>query len=107
MIARLRIAQREGRDLRTTGIVIAEVWRDSGGRQANLARLLRSVEIRAVDDRLGREAGGLLGRTGAGSAADATVVAVATSGDVIVTGDVDHIGRLVDASRSGVLVVGC
>ena len=40
MIARLRAAQRDGLELRTTGIVIAQVWRDPGGRQAILAQLL-------------------------------------------------------------------
>ncbi len=66
MAARLRAAQSGGRDLRTTGAVVAQVWRDPTGRQANLSRLLRAVDVRPVDDRLGRHAGVLLGRAAAG-----------------------------------------
>jgi hypothetical protein len=46
MIARLRVAHSLGLELRTTGIVVAEVWRDGSGRQSNLARLLKSVDVR-------------------------------------------------------------
>jgi hypothetical protein len=62
MAARLRVAHRAGLDLRSTGVVVTQVWRDPVGRQANLARLLKAVDVKAVDERLGREAGVLLGR---------------------------------------------
>lgn len=55
MVARLRVAQRAGLELRSTGVVVTQVWRDPAGRQANLARLLKSVDVKAVDQRLGRE----------------------------------------------------
>lgn len=64
MMARLRVAQSAGMELRTTGIVVAQVWRDPAGRQANLARLLEAVDVEAVDDHLGRQAGVLLGQAG-------------------------------------------
>jgi len=64
MMARLRVTQSAGIKLRTTGIVIAQVWRDPAGRQANLARLLEAVDVEAVDDHLGRQAGVLLGQAG-------------------------------------------
>ena len=107
MVARLRIAQTSGLDLRTTGAVVAQVWRDPGGRQANLARLLRAVDVIPVDDRLGREAGVLLGRAGAGDAVDATVAAIAARGDRVLTSDPDDIARLVGASGRAVGVVRC
>lgn len=107
MAARLRIAQREGFDLRTTGIVIAEAWRDAGGRQVELARLLKAVDVTAVGDRLGRDAGALLGKVGAGDAPDATVVAAAASGDRILTSDPGDIGALVTASGRSIVVVPC
>lgn len=107
MLARLEIAQVNGIDLCTTGVVVAEVWRDPAGRQARLARLLRSVDVRAVDDRLGRQAGLLLGKAAARDPADATVVAVAASGDRIVTSDPQDIRRLVSASGRSVEVVAC
>jgi len=53
--------------------VVAEVWRDAARRQANLARLLKSVDVHAVDRQLGKEAGVILGRSGVNDAVDATV----------------------------------
>jgi hypothetical protein len=107
MVARLRMAEREGLELRSTGVVVAQVWRDASGRQAELARLLKSVDVRAVDQRLGREAGMLLGRAGADDAVDASVVAVSASGDRIVTSDPDDIRTLVSASGRSTFVVPC
>ncbi len=107
MAARLRVAERDGIDLRTTGVVLAEVWRDAAGRQASLARLLKAIDVRAVDERIGREAGMLLGKAGATDAADATVVAVAASGDRILTGDPGDLGRLAAAAGRSLRVVPC
>jgi hypothetical protein len=107
MIARLRVAHSAGLELRTTGIVVAEVWRDPSGRQSNLARLLKSLDVRAVDDRLGRTAGVLLGRAGRGQAPDATIVAIAAAGDRIVTSDSGDIERLVQATGRHIGVVAC
>lgn len=107
MVARLRAAQQAGLELRSTGVVITQVWRDPAGREANLARLLKSVDVRAVDDHLGKQAGVLLGRAGMNDAVDASVVAVAATGDRILTGDVGDIGPLADASGRSILVVAC
>jgi hypothetical protein len=107
LAASLRVAERHGWELRSTGAVIAEAWRDAGGRQARLARLLKAVDVRAVDRRLGQEAGVLLGRCDVSDAVDATVVAVAASGDRILTSDPTDVGALVSASRRAVLVVPC
>jgi hypothetical protein len=57
MIARLRVAQLRGHELRTSAIVIAQVWRSPGGKQAGVARLLRAVDVRPVDEKMGRDAG--------------------------------------------------
>ncbi|HEY5245660.1 MAG TPA: hypothetical protein VIJ60_08335 [Acidimicrobiales bacterium] len=107
MVARLRVAERSGIELRSNGVVVAQVWRDPTGRQAVLARLLRSVDIKAVDQHLGREAGVFLGRADASDAVDATVVAVASPGDRIVTSDPADVRALVAASGLPVLVVPC
>jgi hypothetical protein len=107
MLARLRRAQQAGLALRSNGAVIAQVWRDPGGRQANLARLLKSVEVLAVDQGLGREAGVLRGRAGTQDAIDASVVAIATSGDRILTSDAGDIRPLVEAAGRSILVVPC
>ncbi len=107
MAARLRVAERSGLGLRSTGAVIAEAWRDAAGRQANLARVLKSVDVRAVDRQLGKEAGVLLGKSGVKGAVDATVVAVAKTGDRILTSDPADIQKLVSSSRRSILVVPC
>ncbi|HXC23305.1 MAG TPA: hypothetical protein VNU28_01860 [Solirubrobacteraceae bacterium] len=105
--AKLRAAEQSGIDLRSTGVVIAEVWRDERGRQASLARLLKGVDVQPVDQRLGQDAGALLGRAGAKDPVDATVVAIAATGDRILTSDPGDIRRLVAASRRAIHVVGC
>ena len=106
-VLRLRRAQQEGLALRSTGIVVAQVWRDAGGRQADLVRLLRAVDVRAVDERLGREAGALLGRNGGGDPIEASVVAIAAVGDRILTSDPEDVSRLVAATERAILVVPC
>jgi hypothetical protein len=107
MAAKLRVAQRSGLGLRSTGVVIAEAWRDAGGRQAGLARLLKAVDVKAVDQRLGQEAGVLLGKAGVTNDVDATVVAIAATGDCVLTSDPADIRRLVSASRHAIHVVRC
>lgn len=94
MVARLRVAQRHGLDLLTTAAVIGQGWRGPGGRQANLARFLTSVDVRAVTQVDGRRAGELLGAAGRDDVVDALVVLLAERGDRIMTsdpGDIDHL----------------
>lgn len=101
------MAQQAGLELRSTGVVITQVWREPSGRQANLVRLLKSVDVKAVDEHLGREAGVLLGQAGTKDAVDASVVAVSATGDRILTGDAGDIRPLVAASQRSTLVVSC
>jgi hypothetical protein len=65
------------------------------------------VDVKAVDEHLGRQAGVLLGRAGTEDAVDASVVAVSATGDRIVTNDPGDIRRLVSASEHSILVVAC
>jgi len=104
--ARLEAARRRGLDLRTTAIVLAQVWRD-GARQANLARLLKGTEVVAVDEQLGREAGALLARSGTDDPIDATVVIVAAPGDRVLTSDPGDIRLLADAGNRTLMVIAC
>lgn len=107
LIARLRVAQQHGVELRSTAIVVAQVWRDTQGRQAQLARLLRGVDVRPVNDQAGRAAGVLLGRADTTDPIDATLVLTANSGDRIITSDPDDIGHLVNAAGRVVAVIPC
>jgi hypothetical protein len=58
-----------------------------------------------VDDRLGREAGVLLGRAGGGEAVDATVAVISSTGDRLLTSDPGDLSQLVAASGRSVVVV--
>lgn len=104
MIARLEAAEQAGTGLRSTAIVVAQVWRDPAGRQA---RLLHAVDIRAVDDQLARDAGVLMGRAGTSDPIDATVALVAEGGDHILTSDPNDLRHLVDTAGIHAGVVAC
>ncbi len=105
MIARLREAHRQGRPFRTSAIVFAQIWR--GPRQANVARLLRSVDVLPADERVGREAGALLAKTHTVDPVDAALVLTAQNADHIITSDPIDIAVLVSAYGRRVAVVRC
>ena len=107
MVARLRVEQQRGIELRTSAIVIAQVWRDPKGSQAGLARLLHAVDMRPIDERLAREAGILIGRAGTSDPIDATVVLAASHGDRIVTSDPRDLRHLAAIARKRVAVIPC
>ena len=107
LLSTLAIAQRDGVDLRTSAIVLGQVWRGGTGRQAALARLLAGVEVLPVDALLGQATGVLTGRAGTNDPIDAAVVLAAMPGDVILTSDPVDIAHLVKQAGSGVMVVGC
>jgi hypothetical protein len=107
MVARLRAAQRHGLELRSNAMVIAQVWRDRHGRQANLSRLLRAVDVRAVTPQDGRDAGALQAAAGTADPIDATVVLLAAPGDRILTSDVGDLTRLAEAAGNRPVIAGC
>jgi hypothetical protein len=107
MIARLRVAEKAGLELRSNAMLVAQDWRDRLGRQVNLARLLRAVDVRAVRHEDGRAAGVLLAAAGTADAIDATVVLLAAPGDRIVTSDPDDLTRLAAAAASRAAIIGC
>ena len=107
MMARLRVAQLHGYDLRTCAIVIAQVWRSPTGKQARLAALLKAVDVHFVDEQMGREAGVLQAKAGTDDPIDATVVLVARPGDHILTSDTDDIEHLAANCGKRVTVISC
>lgn len=84
-------------------MVVAQVWRD----QPNLARLLGAVDVRAVSQRDGRDAGVLQAMAGTAGAIDATVVLLAVPGDRILTSDPGDISLLATAAENRAVVVAC
>jgi hypothetical protein len=97
MWRRLKSAQLSGEPAVTHGGVLGQVWR-GGPSQARLAQALRGVDVRSLDDRLGRAAGELLALTGLSDVIDAAVVLLSADGDEIVTADRDDFAHLVAAS---------
>jgi hypothetical protein len=76
------------------GGIVGQAWRGGGPRQALLARALEGIEIRPLDENLGRAAGDLLARSGSADVIDAALVLLADDGDDIVTSDPEDIEPL-------------
>ena len=88
-------------------MVVAQVWRDRHGRQVNLARLLRAVDVRAVGQRDGLDAGVLQAAADTANAIDATVVLLAAPGDRILTSDPGDMTLLAAAAENRAVIVAC
>jgi hypothetical protein len=84
--ARLRVLQREAVPILTSAGAVAQVWRD-GTRQANLARVLRGVDITALDDAAAKKVGELLKANRTADVVDAHVVLLVHPQDRIFTSD--------------------
>jgi hypothetical protein len=98
MWRRLKAAHRAGQIPRSHGGVVGQVWRGRGPRQAQLARALAAIDVRPLDDALGRAAGELLSVAKQHDVIDAALVLLATDGDEIVTSDLDDLEPLALAS---------
>jgi hypothetical protein len=97
MWVRLKRAQSLGEIPVTNAAVLGQVWR-GGPRQARLSQALPGIDVRSIDDQLGKAAGELLGATGQSDLVDATLVLLAQDGDNIVTSDLDDLRPLATAS---------
>lgn len=93
--ALLLVAQQERISVRTSSAVVGQVWRD-GARQANLARVLAGVEIVALDPPAGRRIGELLAAAKTADVVDGHIALLVESGDIVLTGDVTDITRLLE-----------
>lgn len=85
-----------GRSIHVSAGVIAQTWR-GGGRQALLARLLRSAQVRIhpLDGRVAMAVGVLAARSGVADVVDCHVALVARStGSVVVTSDPEDLARI-------------
>ena len=96
MIALLQKVAKSRTSIRVPAGAVGQAWRN-GARQVMLARFLRlhEVEIRALDEPMGRAAGELCGLAGTADVIDATVVLTArATADTILTGDPEDLRRL-------------
>lgn len=97
MWVRLKAAEVAGDPPVTHAGIVGQVWR-GGPRQARLARALDGVDVRPLDEPLGRAAGTLIGATATADVIDAALVLLSVDGDDIVTGDRSDFELLVDAT---------
>jgi hypothetical protein len=105
MWVRLKAAQLEGDVPRTHGGIIGQVWRGEGPRQARLALALSGLDVRPLDDSLGRAAGELLARARRRDVIDAALVLLALDGDDIITSDPDDLEPLAQALARHVEII--
>lgn len=89
----------------THGGVVGQVWRARGPRQALLAKVLAGIDVRVLDDALGRAAGELLGRAHLSDVIDAALVLLAGDGDHILSSDPDDLATLARASGHQVEII--
>ena len=99
VLAMLRVAQQDRLPIRTSGAVVAQVWRH-GARQARLASVLRGVDVAALDDAAGRAVGELLRASSTADVVDGHVAALSRRSDTILTSDPTDIAHLLATKRS-------
>lgn len=102
--AMLRVLQREGVPVKTSGGVVAQVWRD-GQRQANLARVLTGVDVVALDDPAARKVGELLRANRSDDLVDAHVALLVQPQGRVLTSDESDIRSLLRTRRVKATVV--
>jgi hypothetical protein len=94
MWRRLKASQLAGTVPVSHGGVVGQAWRGTGPRQALLAKALAGIEVRVLDESLGRAVGALLARAGSNDVIDAALALLASDGDDIATSDPDVIEPL-------------
>ena len=93
MWLRLKIAEQNQLPIITHCGIVGQVWRHPSG-QARLAKVLTSVVVVPVDDRLGRAAGLLLTANRSADVIDAALACLCRPGDVLYTSDIDELSAL-------------
>jgi hypothetical protein len=89
----------------THGGIVGQVWRGRGPRDALLVKALAGIDVRPVDDELGRRAGELLATARRRDVIDAALVVLAHEGDHIVTSDPGDLEPLARATGRHVEIV--
>jgi len=105
MWRRLKSALLAGNVPTCHGGVVGQAWRDRGPRQTLLVKALAALDVRPLDEPLGRAAGHLLAAAESRDVIDAALVLLGRDGDHIVTSDPDDIEPLARASGRHVEIV--
>jgi hypothetical protein len=82
----------------THGGVVGQAWRGRGSRSALLSLAIASVDVRAIDESLGKHSGELLARARKSDVIDAALVLLSADGDTIATSDPDDLKSLAQAA---------
>jgi hypothetical protein len=101
---RLKSAFLRGEVPVTNAAVLGQVWR-GGPRQARLSQALDGIDVRPLDEALGRAAGELLAVSRQADLIDASIILVAHDGDEIVTTDPTDLKPLARATGRHVELV--
>lgn len=105
MWRRFKAAQLAGTVPVCHGGVVGQAWRGQGPKQALLVKALAAIDVRPLDETLGRAAGELLALARRRDVIDAAIVLLAQDGDHIVTSDPDDIEPLARASGRHVEII--
>lgn len=97
MWIRLKASAQSGEPPVTHGGVVGQVWRGSP-RQARLATALAGIDVKPLDQDLGRSAGALLAACGLSDVIDAALARLAVDGDEIITSDGEDMEVLLAAT---------
>lgn len=104
MWVRLKAAVLAGEPPLTHAGVLGQVWR-GGPRQARLSQALDGLDVRPLDEVLGRSCGELLAAAGLSDVIDAGVALLAADGDEVVTSDQPDLTTLLAATGRHVELV--
>src|SRR5437879_2967481 len=105
MWRRLKAAQLADHIPVSHGGIVGQAWRGRGPRQALLVKALAAIDVRPLDEPLGRAAGELLAAAKRRDVIDAALVLLARDGDHIITSDPDDLEPLARASDRHVEIV--
>ena len=106
VLALLRTLEQRRVPVLTSSAAVARVWRD-GKKQANLARTLAGIDVRALAPSDDRRTGELLGAAHANDVVDGHVALLATEGDDVLTSDPADLRRLLAARGVDARIVTC
>ena len=101
--AMLRVAQQDKLPVRTSAVVVAQVWRN-GSLQANLARVLAGVDAATLDGAIGRSVGEILAFSKTADVVDGHLGLDVQSGDTVLTSDAEDIKKILAARGVGATV---
>lgn len=104
ILATLRLLERDGVSVRTSAGALAQVWR-GGPRQANLARVVRGLDVAALDENESRRVGELLAAARTEDVVDAHVALLVEPGGTVLTSDGSDIALLLGARKVQATVV--